>query len=176
MHPPERFATRDGRVVVQYEAIKARNLDELASRLNALAATGWRRSGEVQRGTGAESYRVLIEKEDDSAPLQVLHTANGAIDVRTHTVVLGGAGSRAMTLATPTAEQNGVRLLVMNINAEAHSITTPGADTIVDSYSGGIGNRYTTYSQPGLSAMLEAHDGKWYMSCSLCGGNNVTDV
>jgi hypothetical protein len=86
------------------------------------------------------------------APAHV--TVAGAIPVSSGVYGLGSAGALAMTLATPTAAQDGTLINVVAETAQAHTVTT-AANKI-------NGNKLTvTFSAVGQSVELLAMGGIW---------------
>jgi hypothetical protein len=104
----------------------------------------------------ADGTRAKISK----TPTQEL-TANGAITIKEGSVYLNKGGVLAATLALPTAGaqsaggDDGKRLRIIAVTAQAHTVTTPaagynGASTI-STAAGAIGN----------TMELEARNGTW---------------
>ena len=82
------------------------------------------------------------------------YTAAGAIPVASGCAGIGSAGALAMTLAAPTALQDGTDLFITAETAHAHTITTPanginGAKHVV------------TFAAQGDGVELEAVGGVW---------------
>lgn len=100
--------------------------------------------------TGAE-----INNHCDLDTLQAI-TTDVAISIKNGIVTLAGDGARAVTLAAPAATDNGKRLTVYSLSAEAHAITITGSAggtaTDVATYAGAVGNSIT----------LVAYGSKWY--------------
>jgi hypothetical protein len=56
----------------------------------------------------------------------ILYAANGAISVAPQYAILTKAGVDAMTLAAPTAAQNGMTIIITSRTANAHTLTATG--------------------------------------------------
>jgi hypothetical protein len=81
-------------------------------------------------------------------------TAAGAIPIADGTYVLNGAAALAMTLALPTAAQDGTRLVLIAGTSFAHTVTTPA--------SGIMGTKHVvTYAAAYDICILEAVNTKW---------------
>ena len=80
--------------------------------------------------------------------------AAGAIAVTTGTVVLNGAAALAMTLAAPTAAQDGTVITIVAGTAHAHTVTTP-ADAIYGAKD------KVTFAAVGDIVELEAVNTQW---------------
>lgn len=94
-------------------------------------------------------------------PLTV-YTADGAIAVSAGTAVISKAGSAAaMTLAAPTALQNGIEIVLISGTAYAHVITATGL--IDDGVTGGAKNTVTLGAFVGATAVLKAYNLHWVL-------------
>jgi hypothetical protein len=83
------------------------------------------------------------------------YTAAGAILVVSGDAGIGSAAALAMTLAAPTALQDGTEIFIVAETAHAHTITTPA--------NGINGNKHIlTFAAQGDSAVLNAVGGVWY--------------
>lgn len=106
----------------------------------------------------------VIEVQTINAPVVnvvTLAAASGAITVAPGTVVITKTGSlAAMTLAAPTAAQNGLILRVTSATAFAHTITATGL--IDDGVTGGSKTTITFAAFAGASCELVAYEGKWH--------------
>jgi hypothetical protein len=90
-----------------------------------------------------------------------LASANGAIAVAGGTVVITKTGTlAALTLAAPTAAQNGTILRVTSATALAHTVTAAGL--IDDGVTGGSKTTATFAAFAGASMELMAYEGKWH--------------
>ena len=90
-----------------------------------------------------------------------LASASGAITIAPGTVVITKTGSlAAMTLAAPTAAQNGLILRVTSATAFAHTITATGL--IDDGVTGGSKTTVTFAAFAGATCELMAYEGKWH--------------
>lgn len=90
-----------------------------------------------------------------------LASASGAITIAPGTVVITKTGSlAAMTLAAPTAAQNGLILRVTSATAFAHTITA--TSLIDDGVTGGSKTTVTFAAFAGASCELMAYEGKWH--------------
>lgn len=90
-----------------------------------------------------------------------LASASGAITPAGGTVVITKTGSlAAMTLAAPTAAQNGMILRVTSATAFAHTVTA--TSLIDDGVTGGSKTTATFAAFAGASMELMAYEGKWH--------------
>jgi hypothetical protein len=87
------------------------------------------------------------------------YAANGALAVSPHTATLTKAGVAAMTLAAPTAAQEGIIINVVSQTANAHTITATGL--IDDGVTGGSKTTATFAAFSGASVTLMASNLKW---------------
>jgi hypothetical protein len=82
------------------------------------------------------------------------YTAAGAIPIASGTAGIGSAGALAMTLAAPTALQDGTEIFISAETAHAHTVTTPA--------NGINGTKHVvTFSAQGDGIVLEALNGIW---------------
>jgi len=95
------------------------------------------------------------------------HTASGAIRMRDGVVALSGASALAMTITSPTNNDDGSVLTIMATTAQAHTVTYGtvgfnGGSTAKDvaTFGGAIGD----------NLVLTAISGVWYVVSSV----NVT--
>ena len=106
----------------------------------------------------------VIEVQSLNHPVQnsvTLAAASGAIAVAGGTVVITKTGSlAAMTLAAPTAAQNGMILRVTSATAFAHTVTA--TSLIDDGVTGGSKTTATFAAFAGASMELMAYEGKWH--------------
>jgi hypothetical protein len=90
-----------------------------------------------------------------------LASANGAIALVPGTVVITKTGSlAAMTLAAPTAAQNGLILRITSSTAFAHTVTATGL--FDDGVTGGSKTTATFAAFAGASMAVMAYEGKWH--------------
>lgn len=90
-----------------------------------------------------------------------LAAASGAIALVPGTVVITKTGSlAAMTLAAPTAAQNGLMLTVTSATAFAHTITA--TSLIEDGVTGGAKTTATFAAFAGATIVLVAYNLKWH--------------
>lgn len=90
-----------------------------------------------------------------------LASASGAITIAPGTVVITKTGSlAAMTLAAPTAAQNGLILTVTSSTAFAHTVTATGL--FDDGVTGGSKTTATFAAFAGASMTIMAYEGKWH--------------
>jgi len=90
-----------------------------------------------------------------------LAAANGAIAVTPGTVVITKTGTlAAMTLAAPTADQNGMILTITSGTALAHTVTATGL--FEDGVTGGGKNVATFAAFVGATIVLMAYNLKWH--------------
>jgi hypothetical protein len=101
---------------------------------------------------------VLAVNKTIESPV-IAYSANGALAVSQHTATLTKAGVNAMTLAAPTAAQEGIILRVVSQTANAHTITATGL--IDDGVTGGSKTTATFAAFAGASIELMASNLKW---------------
>lgn len=90
-----------------------------------------------------------------------LASASGAITIAGGTVVITKTGSlAAMTLAAPTAAQNGTILRITSATAFAHTVTATGL--FDDGVTGGSKTTATFAAFAGASMEVMAYEGKWH--------------
>jgi hypothetical protein len=81
--------------------------------------------GNPNAGDYVNVFVVAIEAQQVKGDTVVYYTASGAIAVANGTAVLNGAGALAMTLAAPTAAQDGTTIYIVAETAHAHTVTLP---------------------------------------------------
>ena len=92
---------------------------------------------------------------------------NGAVSIANGTVVFTKAGVAAMTLAAPTAAQEGTTIVFTSGTANAHTLTATGL--IEDGVTGGAKNLATFAAFVGSSLTLQAVNLKWHViSLNAC--------
>jgi hypothetical protein len=110
----------------------------------------------VSSGTTAGDYIVVFvsPQSGPTGETLVYYTASGAIPVAPATAVLNGAAALAMTLAAPTAAQDGMTIFITAATAHAHTLTTPanGIDGV---------KHIVTYAAIGDGIVLRAINGTW---------------
>jgi hypothetical protein len=87
------------------------------------------------------------------------YSANGALAVASGSDVITKTSAAAMTLAAPTAAQDGLIKRVVSSTAFAHTITATGL--IDDGVTGGSKTTATFAAFAGASIELMAYNGKW---------------
>lgn len=98
---------------------------------------------------------VVTTSENVNTGGTTYFTAAGAIPIVSGTYVINGSGALAMTLAVPTAAQDGAKLTIVAGTAHAHTVTTT-ANKIVPSHD------TVTYAAVGDYVTLQAINGLWY--------------
>ncbi len=94
-----------------------------------------------------------------AAPRTYTYGASGALTVAPGLHILKGpAGSVTMTLATPTAAQNGIEMIISAATAEAYTVTTPVG---VGFNGGGSASDVATYNAIGDTLIVQAINGIW---------------
>lgn len=86
--------------------------------------------------------------------------ADGAIEIKSSTVLITKGTAAALTLGTPTTAQNGVRLTIVSTTAAAHTVTAQtigfnagDAASDVATFGAAIGNNFECI----------AYGGEWYV-------------
>lgn len=96
---------------------------------------------------------------DLSREIQVA-SADGAITIKSSTVLITKAGVCAMTLAAPAAADDGVRIVFITTTAQAHTLTVPSA---IGVNGGTTGTDVGTWTAAiGNNIVLVAYNGNWY--------------
>lgn len=90
-----------------------------------------------------------------------VYTADGAVPVATGTAVLSKTSAAAMTLAAPTAAQNGMIIRFIAGTAYAHVVTATGL--IDDGVTGGAKNTITLGAFVGAAATVMAYNLHWVL-------------
>lgn len=96
-------------------------------------------------------------------------TADGAIEILNRRYVITKAGVAALTLAAPSAPQEGTKIEIINGTANAHVITA--TNLLDDGVTGGAKDTATFAAFVGSSIVLLAYNLKWVV---LGAPNNVT--
>lgn len=108
-----------------------------------------------------------ITVEDFSKSTITAAAANGAVTIANGTVVFTKAGVAAMTLAAPTAAQEGTTITFTSRTAHAHTVTATGL--IEDGVTGGAKTTATFAAFAGASLTLQAINLKWnVISLNAC--------
>jgi hypothetical protein len=108
-----------------------------------------------------------ISVEDFEKSTITAAAANGAVTIANGTVVFTKAGVAAMTLAAPTAAQEGTTIVFTSRTAHAHTVTATGL--IEDGVTGGSKNLATFAAFAGASLTLQAINLKWHViSLNAC--------
>lgn len=151
---------------VASEAISAAALVAAADdgKVKAAAANGANAIGvALGAATGDDSrFSVLYFSARPAATTPQVITeasASGAITIQQGIVKITKAGVAALTLAAPTAAQEGTRLTVISNTANAHTITATGL--IDDGVTGGSKTTATFAAFAGASITLVAINLKW---------------
>lgn len=97
------------------------------------------------------------------------YSVSGAIAIPTtppgveNFIVITKAGVAAMTLAAPAADQNGLRLNISSMTAQAHTVTATG---LLSTGTASV-NVATFAAQKGSGVVLEAVNGLWNVISSV---------
>lgn len=121
----------------------------------AQADYGTTGTGDAVRGT-APTINSPIETQ-----AVALAATNGAVAIAPGLVVFTKAGVAAMTLAAPTAAQNGTVMMFVAGTANAHTLTATGL--INDGVTGGAKNLATFTAFVGSSLTLIAYNLQWHV-------------
>lgn len=157
-----RLRTAGGTCKMVASAAITAGADVFAAASGKIAPTGSIFIGKaLQAASGDGSVIEVLRKSRTTAvgPV-VLAAASGAIAIASSVVVITKTGSlAAMTLAAPTAAQNGTQLIVTSTTAFAHTIT---ATTLIDDgVTGGSKTTATFAAFAGASITLLAYEDKW---------------
>lgn len=97
---------------------------------------------------------------NDILPVITAISADGAIAIQNHTVVITKAGVAVLTLAAPSTAQNGTRIEIVSATANAHTITvaTAGFNDL-----GAAGDVATFGGAKGDGLTVVAFAGDWYI-------------
>jgi len=90
-----------------------------------------------------------------------LAAVDGAITIEAATVVFTKAGIAAMTLAAPSAAQNGLTINFTSATANAHTVTATGL--LQDGVTGGAKDVAAFEAFAGASLTLMAYEAKWHV-------------
>lgn len=123
-------------------------------------------SADEALGTGTGTSGTAIRKVPGGLPLSL--SADGAITIATSLLKITKAGVAALTLAAPTAAQEGTRLDIISNTANAHTITA--TSLIDDGVTGGSKTTATFAAFAGAAISLVAINLKW----SVLAKNAVT--
>jgi hypothetical protein len=118
----------------------------------------------LEAGVNAGDYITVFVLPGGQMPGDAVthYIVAGAIPVATGTAGIGSAAALAMTLASPTALQDGTTIFVTAETAHAHTVTTPA--------NGINGSKHiVTFAAEGDGVELEALGGVWNVR-SLVGG------
>lgn len=126
----------------------------LESTIAALIAQGFQPAGDVVQLGG-----LLVQRMDKSDSAQVIASGDGAIAIKTGTVVITKGTAAALTLAAPAESQNGVRLRITSATAAAHVVTATGL--LFDGAEATGDDTATFAAFPGATVELEAVNQKW---------------
>jgi hypothetical protein len=133
----------------------------LANDNAVVAAYADKTTGLLSQPAAIPGGTPLLFSTPQSLTNQVVTSANGAVTIQNSTVVITKTGSlAALTLAVPTAAQNGTRITFTSMTAFAHTITCPSA--IVN--NGVTGDPFTVITLAafaGGGVTLEAYGGFW---------------
>lgn len=102
---------------------------------------------------------------------QVTYSVSGAIAIpdKDTTVILDKAGVAAMTLAAPGKDQDGMKLYIVGVTAQANTVTCPSA-ILVDGLTGGPHTVWTaTTGFKGQGLLLMASQGTWLVISNNAG-------
>jgi hypothetical protein len=119
-------------------------------------STGWSALNLVGNLTGNSSTATLATLSSGSKDTVTVALVDGAIAVKTGTVVITKGSAAALTLAAPTVTtDDGKVLSIVGTTTFAHTVTTPS--NIVNG-----GKHLITYAAAGDSVELTAYQGVWY--------------
>lgn len=122
-------------------------------------------SGTVTAATVAATSITGTLDGDVKSDIQVA-SADGAITIKSGTVIVTKAGVCAMTLADPAAADEGKELHIVSTGAHAHTVTIAGGLN-----GGGAAADVGTFgAAAGNYVRLVAYNAKWYLQALL----NVT--
>jgi hypothetical protein len=128
--------------------------------------------------TAVGTDKLVLAKADSKTPKAITvedfrHNVitpalvNGAVTIADGTVVFTKAGVAAMTLAAPTAAQEGTTIVFTSGTANAHTLTATGL--LEDGVTGGAKDLATFAAFVGASLTLQAINLKWHViSLNAC--------
>ena len=102
---------------------------------------------------------ALVADTYTASPVVTTASANGALTIADGVVKVTKAGVCAMTLAAPTAAQEGTIMRIVSNTANAHTLTATGL--LDDGVTGGSKNVATFAAFAGASITLVAINLKW---------------
>lgn len=108
----------------------------------------------------AASAATVSAAQTAQMPVNI-YTVDGAITVATQRAVLSKTSAAAMTLAAPTAAQNGLTIIITAGTAFAHVVTATGL--IDDGVTGGAKNTITLGAFVGATATIYAYNLHWVL-------------
>lgn len=155
-----RLRTASGTCKMVASAAISAGADVYAAASGKIASTGFVFIGKALEAASGDGSVIEVMRMPNKRPAVVLASASGAITIASSTVVITKTGSlAALTLAAPSAAQNGTLLVVTSATAFAHTIT---ATTLIDDgVTGGSKTTATFAAFAGASITLLAYEGKW---------------
>lgn len=137
------------------------NSDEMyAATPGPTVVTGSRQASTPAAASAAPTASDLIAAAV-STNTPTVYTADGAIAIVDGTAIISKTSAAAMTLAAPTALQNGIVLRIAAGTAYAHVITATGL--IDDGITGGAKNSATLGAFVGACVTLMAYNLHWIL-------------
>lgn len=104
---------------------------------------------------------ALRDQLDPTQLNVILYTADGAISKDSGLKILAKTSAAAMTLAAPTAAEEGQQLILTTGSAFAHVVTFTGG-TLWDG-TAGINSTWTAAAVQGSSLHIVAYNLQWYV-------------
>lgn len=92
-------------------------------------------------------------------PTPIVTAIDGAISINDNLIYITKGSAAALTLAAPTADQNGTEVILVAGSAFAHVVTATGL--IADGVTGGYKNTVTLGAFVGACCTLVAYGLKW---------------
>lgn len=112
-------------------------------------------------GTSTIADATITDGTSTALPVVTLATADGALTLAHGVVAVTKAGVCAMTLAAPSAPQNGLTMTVVSNTANAHTLTA--TNLIQDGVTGSPQDLATFEAFAGASITLMAYNLTWHV-------------
>lgn len=151
--------------------------DDLTAIINRTAgweaawAAGWPAYSEDQQKISMAM--VMKSGVDTQNVAPTVYTGDAAIGLTVGKAVLTKGSAAAMTLAAPTAAQDGLTIVITSGSSYAHVIT--GTNLFWSGQTGGPYNKITLAAFIGASATVMAYNALWHVVSHSVGAATVGD-